>query len=199
MKEKDEEMPKPNLSQKQEALSKNSPSPLGPGRRNHSPARVAVYGLLLALAMVLSYVETLIPISLGVPGVKLGLANLVTMVGLYTLGISGTIAVNLLRIVLTGFTFGNMFSMLYSLAGAALSLIFMVLVKRTGWFGSVGVSIVGGVGHNIGQLAVAAFAVQTLGVFSYLPVLLAAGTVAGALIGLLGGMIVQRIGKLIRQ
>lgn len=196
MKEKGEEMPKRNLPWKQEPLSKKRRLPPGAGP---SPAKVAVCGLLLALAMVLSYVETLIPISLGVPGVKLGLANLVTMVGLYTLGISGTIAVNLLRIVLTGFTFGNMFSMLYSLAGAALSLIFMVLVKRTGWFGSVGVSIVGGVGHNIGQLAVAAFAVQTLGVFSYLPVLLAAGTVAGALIGLLGGMIVQRIGKLIRQ
>lgn len=161
-------------------------------------ARTAFYGLLLALAMVFSYVETLIPISLGVPGVKLGLANLVTMVGLYTLGVPGTIAVNFLRIILTGVTFGNMFSMLYSLAGAALSLIFMILAKKSGWFGSVGVSIVGGVGHNIGQLAVAAFVVQTLGVFSYLPVLLAAGTVAGALIGLLGGIIIRRIGILIR-
>lgn len=198
MKEKDEEMPKRNLPWKQEPLSKNRRLPSGAGRRNSSPAKVAVCGLLLALAMVLSYVETLIPISLGVPGVKLGLANLVTMVGLYTLGVPGTIAVNLLRIVLTGFTFGNMFSMLYSLAGASLSLVVMVLVKKSGWFGSVGVSIVGGVGHNIGQLAVAAFTVQTLGVFSYLPVLLAAGTVAGALIGLLGGMIVERIGRLVK-
>lgn len=162
-----------------------------------SAARVAVYGLLLALAMVFSYVEALIPISLGVPGVKLGLANLVTMVGLYTIGVFGTVAVNLLRIVLTGFTFGNMFSMLYSLAGAVLSLLLMFLVKKSGWFSSVGVSIVGGVGHNIGQLAVAAFTVQTLGVFSYLPVLLAAGTVAGALIGVLGGIIVQRIGRMV--
>lgn len=164
-------------------------------KREHPSANVAIYGLLLALAMVFSYVETLIPISLGVPGVKLGLANLVTMVGLYTIGVPGTVAVNLLRIVLTGFTFGNMYSMIYSLAGAALSLVLMLLGKKSGWFGSVGVSIIGGVGHNIGQLSIAAFTVQTLGVFSYLPVLLAAGTVAGALIGLLGGMIVQRIHK----
>lgn len=165
----------------------------------HPSAKVAVYGLLLALAMVFSYVETLIPISLGVPGVKLGLANLVTVVGLYSIGVSGTIAVNLLRIVLTGFTFGNMYSMIYSLAGAALSLVLMLLGKKSGWFSSVGVSIIGGVGHNIGQLSVAAFTVQTLGVFSYLPVLLAAGTVAGALIGFLGGMIVERIQKIIHN
>ncbi len=169
------------------------------GKSKNPSAKVAVYGLLLALAMVFSYVETLIPISLGVPGVKLGLANLVTMVGLYTIGVPGTIAVNLLRIVLTGFTFGNMYSMLYSLAGAALSLVLMLLGKKSGWFGSVGVSIIGGVGHNIGQLSIAAFTVQTLGVFSYLPVLLAAGTVAGALIGLLGGMIVQRIHRILNN
>lgn len=179
-------------------MKRKPQSQVPPRPRLSGPAaKTALYGLLLALAMVFSYVETLIPISLGVPGVKLGLANLVTMVGLYTIGVPGTIAVNLLRIVLTGFTFGNMFSMLYSLAGAALSLLLMFLVKKSGWFTTVGVSIIGGVGHNIGQLAVAAFAVQTLGVFSYLPVLLAAGTVAGALIGLLGGIIVQRIGGLI--
>lgn len=172
-----------------------------PSRQNvgNSAAKVAVYGLLLALAMVFSYVEMLIPISLGVPGVKLGLANLVTMVGLYTIGVPGTIFVNLLRIVLTGFTFGNMFSMLYSLAGAALSLFLMFLAKKSGWFSSVGVSIIGGVGHNAGQLAVAAFVVQTLGVFSYLPVLLVSGTVAGALIGLLGGIIAGRIGRWISR
>ena len=105
------------------------------GKSKNPSAKVAVYGLLLALAMVFSYVETLIPISLGVPGVKLGLANLVTMVGLYTIGVPGTIAVNLLRIVLTGFTFGNMYSMIYSLAGAALSLVLMLLGKKSGWFG----------------------------------------------------------------
>ena len=126
-------------------------------------------------------------------------ANLVTVVGLYTVGIPGTVAVNLVRIVLVGFTFGNMFSMLYSMAGAALSLFFMALCKKNGWFTQVGVSIIGGIGHNIGQLLVASYVVQTAGVFAYFPVLLIAGTIAGAVIGLLGGMVVSRIGKFVTK
>lgn len=154
---------------------------------------VARYGLLLSLAIVFGYVEMLIPIHLGVPGAKLGLANLVTMVGLYTIGIPGTIIINLARIFLINAFFGNMFSMVYSMAGAALSLFLMAVLKKTGWFTQVGVSIIGGVGHNIGQLIVAAFVVKTMGVFSYLPFLFLAGTAAGGIIGLLGGMVVQRI------
>lgn len=154
---------------------------------------IARYGLLLSLAIVFGYVEMLIPIHLGVPGAKLGLANLVTMVGLYTIGISGTIIINLARIFLINAFFGNMFSMVYSMAGAALSLFLMAALKKTGWFTQVGVSIIGGVGHNLGQLIVAAFVVKTMGVFSYLPFLLLAGITAGGIIGLLGGMVVQRI------
>lgn len=160
---------------------------------------VARYGMLIALAFIFSYIEALFPIYLGAPGVKLGLANLVTMTGLYTVGIPGTIAVNLVRIILVGFTFGNMFGILYSMAGAILSLLLMILCKKSGWFGPVGVSVIGGVGHNIGQLLVAAFVVQTAGVFAYFPVLLAAGTVAGAVIGLLGGMVVERIGSFVKR
>ena len=85
--------------------------------KKKSAHMAALYGMLIALAFVLSFVESLIPISLGIPGVKLGLANLVTVVGLYTVGTTGTVVVSLLRIVLTGFTFGNLFAMLYSLAG----------------------------------------------------------------------------------
>lgn len=155
--------------------------------------RVALYGLLLALALVFSYVETLIPIYLGAPGVKLGLANLVTVTGLYTIGVRGTVQVNLARIVLAGWAFGNMFSIIYSLAGAALSLLLMLLCKRMGGFSIIGISVIGGVGHNIGQLLIAAFVVKTFAVFTYLPVLLIAGTIAGALIGLLGGIMVERI------
>lgn len=162
-------------------------------------AWVARYGMLIALAFIFSYIEALFPIYLGAPGVKLGLANLVTMTGLYTIGIPGTIAVSLVRIILAGFTFGNMFSILYSMAGAFLSLLLMVLCKKSGWFGTVGVSVIGGVGHNIGQLLVAAFVVQTAGVFAYFPVLLAAGTVAGAVIGLLGGMVIRRIGRFVTK
>ena len=169
------------------------------GKSKNPSAKVAVYGLLLALAMVFSYVETLIPISLGVPGVKLGLANLVTMVGLYTIGVPGTIAVNLLRIVLTGFTFGNMYSMIYSLAGGGLSLILMILAKKLNWFSQIGVSIIGGIGHNIGQISIAALVVQTAGVFYYLPFLMVAGVVAGAVVGLLGGLVTVRIRRFVKK
>lgn len=162
-----------------------------------SAERAALYGMLIALGFIFSYIENLIPINLGVPGVKLGLANLVTVTGLYTIGAAGAAAVNLVRVILVGLTFGNLFSMVYSMAGAALSLLLMVLCKKKEWFSPVGVSIVGGVGHNVGQLAVAAAVVENAAVFSYLPLLLIAGTIAGTVIGILGGMVVTRIGKMI--
>ena len=150
--------------------------------------KTALYGLFIALAFVLGYIESLLPIYLGAPGVKLGLANLVTVTVLYSLGAGPAAAVNLVRILLTGFTFGNMSSVLFSMGGAALSLLVMTLCRRFNLFGIVGVSILGGVFHNVGQ-----FLVKTFGVFSYLPVLLAAGCGAGAAIGLLGGIITERI------
>lgn len=159
----------------------------------------ARYGMLIALAFVFSYVEAMIPFHLGMPGVKLGLANLVAVVGLYTVGVKGTVLINGTRIILAGFTFGNMASMIYSLSGAALSMALMVICKKTGWFGTVGISVIGGIGHNIGQLFAAAFVVRTMGVFTYLPVLLAAGTIAGTLIGLLGGMVIIRIERYVKR
>ena len=162
------------------------------GRAGTSRAgKIALYGMMTALAFLLSYVETLIPINLGVPGVKLGLANLASIVSLYLLGAGAAAAIALVRIVLVGFTFGNLSMMLYSLAGAAVSLLLMVVFRRLDWFGVTGVSILGGAGHNIGQLIVAAL--ENASLFYYLPVLLAAGTAAGALIGLLGGILVNRL------
>lgn len=159
----------------------------------------ALYGMLIALAFVLSFIETLIPIFMGIPGIKLGLANLVTVIGLYTVGVSGTVMISLLRIVLVGFTFGNLFSMLYSLGGWGLSLLLMVICRKRKWFGTTGTSILGGVGHNIGQICVAAFVVRQMGVFYYLPMLLLAGTAAGLLIGILSGMIISRISSYIKK
>ena len=123
--------------------------------RNKTAKWVALYGMLISLAFIFSYIEAVIPIPIPVPGVKLGLANLVSIVGLYTVRISGTIAVSLVRIVLVGFTFGNLSSMIYSLAGGTVSLILMILLKKTGKFSQIGVSIIGGIGHNIGQLTAA--------------------------------------------
>ena len=163
------------------------------GRAGTSRAgKIALYGMMTALAFLLSYVETLIPLNLGVPGVKLGLANLASIVSLYLLGAGAAAAIALVRIVLVGFTFGNLSMMLYSLAGAAVSLLLMVVFRRLDWFGVTGVSL-GGAGHNIGQLIVAALVVENASLFYYLPVLLAAGTAAGALIGLLGGILVNRL------
>lgn len=99
--------------------------------REKKAINIALYGLLIALAMVLSFVETLIPIPIPVPGVKLGLANLVTVVGLYLIGIPGTIAVTLIRIVLVGLSFGNPYSMIYGLSGSFLSLFVMAILKKT--------------------------------------------------------------------
>lgn len=155
--------------------------------------KVALYGMLIGLAFVFSYVEAMIPVPIPVPGVKLGLANLVSIVGLYTVGAVGTAAVALIRIVLVGFTFGNTFSMLYGLAGGILSLAVMILARKSSWFSQIGVSILGGIFHNIGQLTVAALVTRTAGVFTYLPVLLVAGILTGAIIGLLGGLVVERI------
>ena len=161
--------------------------------------KTALYGMLIALAMILSFVETLIPISLGIPGVKLGLANLVTIVCLYSMSAAGALAVSLARIVITGFTFGNMFSMVYSLAGGLLSLGCMVIAKKSGLLSTAGVSIIGGMTHNIGQILVALFVVRTTGIFWYLPVLLAAGVITGIVIGVIAAEIIRRLRPTIRS
>lgn len=167
--------------------------------RRGTAQKASLYGMLIALAFVLSYIETLIPISLGIQGVKLGLANLVTMTGLYTIGTKGTVVISLIRILLVGFTFSNLFAVFYSLGGLVLSLLIMAVCKRYRLFGTVGVSIMGGVAHNIGQLCVAAFVVRQAGVFYYLPVLLVAGSLAGLVIGILGNMMIERIRYYLRK
>lgn len=161
--------------------------------REKKAITVALYGLLTALALVLSFVETLIPIPIPIPGVKLGLANLVTVVGLYLIGIPGTIAVTLVRIVLVGFSFGNPYSMIYGLSGSFLSLLVMAILKKTGRFSQISISVLGGIAHNIGQITFASVIVQTSGVFYYLPFLIAAGCIAGTLIGIVGGLITGRL------
>ena len=166
--------------------------------RGHAD-KAALYGLLIALAFIFSYVEALIPLPVPVPGIKLGLANLVNVVGLYTVGAAGTLVVGLLRIVMVGFTFSNPGSMLYALAGGILSLAVMALAKKLDWLEKTGVSILGGVFHNIGQLSMAAWITGTAGVFTYLPVLLVAGVITGGVIGLLGGLVTERIAPVIQH
>jgi len=153
----------------------------------------AYLGMLLAFALILGYVESLIPFSFGIPGIKLGLANFAVVLTLYQSGTKEAFLIDLLRIVLSGFLFGSLYSILYSLAGGMLSFAAMVLFRKTGWLSICGVSIAGGVFHNIGQIVIAAFIVETKGVYYYMPPLLIAGVVTGALIGILAKQIRDRL------
>lgn len=154
--------------------------------------KTALYGLMVALAFILSYVESLLPV-VGIPGVKLGLANLVVLITLYLLRPRDALVISLLRIVLAGFTFGSPASMLYSLAGGLVSLGVMVLCRRTDRFSVLGVSVAGGVSHNLAQLAVAAAVLRTPQIVWYLPVLLLSGVLTGALIGITTRMCLPKL------
>lgn len=155
--------------------------------------KIAEYGLMVALAMVLSYVEFLIPFSVAVPGVKLGLANIVVIFALYRLGISQAFIISLLRVLLMSFMFGNIFALMYSLSGAILSLLIMITMKKTGRFTPLGVGAAGGVAHNIGQVLCAMVLLETREFIYYLPLLLISGTITGIIIGLIGGIIIERL------
>ena len=156
-------------------------------------SRVAYFGVFTALALIFSYVETLIPIHFGVPGMKLGLANLVIVVALYKMKIRDAFFLSVVRVLLSGFLFGNYFSIIYSLAGALLSLSVMALLKRAGGFSIIGISIAGGVFHNIGQLFVAMAVVEMFQAAYYIPVLLVAGLLTGCLIGILAQEMLKRL------
>lgn len=148
--------------------------------------KVAYSAMLVALAMIFSYVEALIPFSFGIPGIKLGLANLVVVIGLFFLKPGQVFGILIARIVLLAFLFGNMASLLYSLSGGILSFCVMLLLKKCKGFSITGISMAGGVSHNVGQLVVAACAVENIHVFYYMPALLVAGLITGMLIGIVG-------------
>ena len=156
--------------------------------------RVAYDGLFAALAFGFTYVEFLLPIDLGVPGVKLGLANVVALFVLYRVGLVDAIAVNLVRIILAGFLF-NAAAVPYSLSGAALSLLVMVLLKKTNRFSPTGVSVAGAVAHNLGQVICSAVLMRTTAIVWYFFVLVISGLVSGCIVGLLAAWIMRRFEK----
>ncbi len=155
--------------------------------------KVARGGLLVALAFVFGYLESLVPVSLGIPGIKLGIANIVVLFTLYKADIPTSITVSLARAVLSGFTFGTPMMILYSLAGSALSLSIMLLCKKSKVFSPIGVSIAGGVAHNMGQSIIAALLLSPAAVMAYLPLLLISGAITGAIIGGIALMLIRRI------
>ena len=145
--------------------------------------------MLIALALVLSYVESLIPFNFGVPGIKLGLANIVIVTGLYFLPLPDVCIISAVRIVISSLLFGNLMSLIYSFAGAALSLAVMILLKKTDKFSVVGVSMAGGVFHNVGQILAAILTTQVGAVIYYMPVLMGVGLITGLAMGLLSGRV----------
>ena len=161
--------------------------------------KIAFLGLFVALAFVLSYIEYMLPLNIGIPGAKIGLANLVVMVALYTVGDKNAIALSIIRVVLVGLTFGNISMMMYSLAGAAMSLCVMLIAKKLGKLSVTGVSVLGGVFHNIGQIIVAMLVLETQSLLYYLPFLIVIGTITGVLIGFVANLITTRVKSVFRM
>lgn len=159
-------------------------------------SRVAHFGVYTALALIFSYVETLIPINFGIPGVKLGLANLIIVVALYKMSLKEAYILSIVRVVLSGFIFANLFSIIYSLAGGLLSLSVMALLKKTNQFSVLGISMAGGVFHNIGQLIMAILVLESFNIAYYFPVLIISGVVTGLLIGIISNEMLKRLHKL---
>lgn len=157
--------------------------------------KVAFLGLSIGLAMILSFVESQIPALVAVPGIKVGLPNLVIVFMLYRIGFKEAVTVSIIRIILVSILFGNLQTMTFSIAGAALSLLGMLLLKKLNWFSCITVSIVGGILHNVGQIIAACLWTQTAAIAYYLPVLLISGVLAGALIGLISGLLVEKSKK----
>lgn len=156
---------------------------------------IATSAMFVCLALVFSYVEILIPFSFGIPGVKLGLANLVIIIALYEMDFKYAFVINAIRIVIASLLFSGLFGMMYSIAGGLLSILVMWALKKTGLFSMIGVSMAGGLAHNLGQLLVAAFLVSNLKMFIYFPVLIFSGIGSGILIGIVSYIIDKKLPK----
>ena len=154
--------------------------------------KITVLALLTTAAMILSYLESLLP-SIAVPGVKMGLANIAVIFALYRLGFREALAVSLVRVAMVSTLFGSLGALLYSLAGACLSLIVMAVLKKLDLFSETGVSVAGGVGHNLGQVLMAMLLLDTAQLIWYLPVLIVTGIAGGILTGLTAAMLIRRI------
>ena len=161
--------------------------------KDKTTSKTALYGLLIALALILSYVEYLVPAFFAVPGMKLGLTNVVVMASLYTMGEKSALAINIVRILLVSMLFGNGVSFLYSLAGGILSGLTMILLKKLGKFSMITVSVSGGIAHNIGQILVAMVILQTSALAYYLLILWFTGIASGILIGIISWEVARRI------
>ena len=155
--------------------------------------KVAHFGVLVALALILSYVETWIPINFGIPGIKLGLSNLVVIISIYKYGLKKSFFLGITKVLLSNILFGNLSSMIFGLIGMICSVFLMCILKKTRKFSVIGISMAGGIAHNLGQIFVAMFIIQSFAIIFYLPFLLLSGMITGILIGIVANEIIKRI------
>lgn len=161
--------------------------------------KLVTLSALIAVAMILSYVESLIPPLVAVPGAKIGLSNIATVFALYTLGWQAAVSVSVVRVFLSALLFGNAVSLIYSAAGAALALLIMIIFYKIQFFSTIGVSVLGGVFHNAGQVVAASIVMESGAITVYLAPLAVVGTLAGVLVGICAGVLVLRVGKYLGQ
>lgn len=163
--------------------------------------KISGIGLMIALAFVLSYIESMMPINIGIPGIKAGFSNIVVIFSLYVYSPLAAFGIAIVRIILVGLTFGNFASLMYSFAGGMLSFVIMYVLRRLDLFSVKGVSVAGGVSHNIGQIIVAMLVLKTklLIYLYYLPALIISGTIAGIVVGIAGGLLIKRIGRYMNE
>lgn len=171
------------------------PSATNRSKRTNRTKRLAISAMFAALALIFSYVEAIIPFSVGIPGVKLGIANLVVIIALYEMNFRYAFTINIIRILVAGLLFNGLFGAVYSLSGGILSLVIMWILKKTDWFSMIGISMAGGVAHNIGQLLIAAAVVSNLRMFLYFPILMFSGIVSGIAIGVVACVIDEKLPK----
>lgn len=158
---------------------------------NKDTKRIAILGVITAFAAILSYIEAIISFGMFIPGVKLGLANIAVVICFYLYGYKEALMVNVVRIIIVGLLFGNMFSISFSIAGALVSYIVMVLLKKTDIFSPIGISVAGGVAHNVGQILIASLIIESYSVIYYLPMLMIAGIVCGLIIGFISILVIK--------
>lgn len=158
--------------------------------------KVSTYGVMIALAFIFSYLDTLIPINIGIPGVKPGFANIVVLSALYLYDKKDALIISVIRIVLAGAVFSGTYAMLYSLAGGLLSYLAMIIAVRVKKLSVIGVSVIGAIFHNLGQIIVAALVTETYRIAYYFPMLIVSAVITGVLIGTLSGIIIKRIYKI---
>lgn len=158
--------------------------------------KLTLLSLFCAVAMIMSYLESLVPLPLPF-GIKVGLPNIIIIFILYRIGAKEAIAVSIVRVLLVSLLFGNALSLAYSIVGAVLSISIMILLKNLKFFSSIAVSVVGGIAHNAGQIIVACFIMETIEISYYLPILAVSGIVAGVLVGIAGNLMINKIKNVI--